>query len=275
MPEKPVTEETLADRYPLDRGLATDAAVLTCESFEDEQWCERWAGKDRSTVELVAADESLGFEPLQGQALRIAVPRGEHYGANYRYRFQEQIGEEPEAIYFRYYLRFADDWDPAKGGKLPGIGGTYNVAGWGGRPSDGSNGWSVRGLFNGRKHEQTSIGFYCYHADMIGPYGDSWTWRNDSARYLENNRWYCVEQYIKLNTPGENDGILRGWTDGVLSFERTDLRWRNIPELKIECIWIDIYHGGKWVPASDDHLYVDNVVVARERIGPMRVGRLE
>ena len=37
---------------------------------------------------------------------------------------------------------------------------------------------------------------------------------------LENNRWYCIEQHVKLNTPGQSDGVLRGWVDGRLAFER-------------------------------------------------------
>ena len=31
---------------------------------------------------------------------------------------------------------------------LPGISGTYGIAGWGGRKSDGTDGWSARGAFS-------------------------------------------------------------------------------------------------------------------------------
>ena len=54
-----------------------------------------------------------------------------------------------------------------------------------------------------------------------------------------------------------------------LAFEKTDIRMRDIPKIKIECIWINIYHGGKWSAPSDDHLFIDNVVVATRYIGPM------
>jgi hypothetical protein len=104
---------------------------------------------------------------------------------------------------------------------------------------------------------------------MKGQYGSSWIWTDDGLGYLENNRWYCIEQYVRLNTPGANDGVLRGWVDGKLAFEKTDVRMRDIAELKIECVWINIYHGGKQPATSDDHLYIDNVVIAHHYIGPM------
>jgi len=224
-------------------------------------------------VSVVGADAERGFEPWRGKALRIKVSEGGHYGASLQYEFKKKTGSEPEEIYFRYYLRFGDDWDPQRGGKLPGIGGTYGRAGWGGRPSDGRNGWSARGQFNGRRDGRTPIGFYCYHADMKGRYGSSWIWQNDKRGYLENNRWYCIEQYAKMNTPGKNDGVLRGWVDGELAFEKTDVRMRDADHLKIESIWINIYHGGTWPAPSDDHLFIDNIVVAKRYIGPMTPAR--
>ena len=81
--------------------------------------------------------------------------------------------------------------------------------------------------------------------------------------------WYCIEQYARMNTPGKGDGILRGWVDGQLAFEKTDVRMRDIARIKIECIWLNVCHGGSWVPATDDHLYIDNVVIARSYVGPM------
>jgi len=44
---------------------------------------------------------------------------------------------------------------------------------------------------------------------------------------------------------------------------------RDVDHLKIECIWINIYHGGTWPAPSDDHLFIDNVVVAKRDVGPM------
>ena len=265
MPEK----SGIAAKYKDDKGIDKDPSVLAFTDFESDQWRTQCAGGKRETVSVVASDKDRKFQPLQKKALSIKVPKGEHYGGSLLYRFKKKHRSEPEEIYFRYYLRFGDDWDPARGGKLPGIGGTYRRAGWGGRPSNGRNGWSARGLFKGQKDGKTPIGFYCYHADMKGKYGSNWIWDRNRLGYLENNRWYCIEHYVKMNTPKKNDGVLRGWVDGKLAFEKKDVRMRDVPSLKIEDIWINIYHGGSWSATSDDHLFIDNVVIAKKYIGPI------
>lgn len=266
-------EKGLAARYAGDKGIEKDPDVIVFTNFETDRWHKHWSSPRQETVSVVTEDKERSFQPLQNKALRIKVRKGEHYGASIQYKFKERTGSEPEEIYFRYYLRFGNDWNPRMGGKLPGIGGTYGRAGWGGRPSNGRNGWSARGQFKGQKEGKTPIGFYCYHADMPGQYGSAWIWQRDKLGYLENNRWYCIEQYVRMNTPEKNDGILRGWVDGRLAFEKTDIRMRDLPHLKIESIWINIYHGGKWSAESNDHLFIDNIVVAKRYIGPILPSR--
>jgi hypothetical protein len=262
-----------ADKYlKASKQSSSDSkdAIFSC-GFESENWFKQFGMRSSpERVEIISSDSARKFEPLAGKALRIKVDRGGHYGTSIMYRFKAQIGDEPEEIYFRYYLRFADDWNPAGGGKLPGISGTYDRAGWGGRPSNGRNGWSARGLFERQTDGKTPVGYYCYHADMKGRYGSNWIWDIEKRGYLENNRWYCIEQYAKMNTPGKNDGILRGWVDGRPAFEKTDVRMRDVDTLRIEAVWLNLYLGGSWVAKSDHHLYIDNVVIARDYIGPIQ-----
>lgn len=243
--------------------------VFHCD-FDADAWYEQWGlAKAPERTQLVDADAELKFEPLQGRALKVQVEKGGHYGLSLTFPFKKRLGSEPEEIYFRYYLRFADDWTPRRGGKLPGFGGTYGRAGWGGRPVDGTDGWSARGLFEGQKDGRTPIGFYCYHMDMKGRYGSNWVWDRDDLGFLENNRWYCVEQYVKLNTPGQPDGVLRGWVDGRLAFEKTDVRFRAVDTLKIEAVWINVYLGGTWTAERDHHLYLDEIAISKGPIGPL------
>lgn len=253
-----------------DKHFKENNLIFSCD-FESDDWYKKFGMRNKpGRVESVLSDSERKFEPLTGRAIRVKVDQGDHYGTSIMYRFKDQIGAEPEQIYFRYYLRFADDWDPARGGKLPGISGTYNRAGWGGRPSNGSNGWSARGQFNGQRNGKTPIGYYCYHADMRGRYGSGWIWDTEKRGYLENNRWYCIEQYVKMNTPGRNDGILRGWVNGQPAFEKADVRMRDVDTLKIEAVWLNVYLGGTWTAKSDHHLYIDDVVIARDYIGPIQ-----
>jgi len=266
----------LAARYPGDEGITADADVVFAADFESPQWNERWTQAAKMEVlDTVAADAERKFEPLSGKALRVRIAKGATGALNTLFKFQKETGEEPEAMYFRYYLRLGDDWNQTvQGGKLPGFSGTYGVAGWGGRKSNGENGWSARGLFkltipaDNPLSGKTPIGTYCYHADMRGFYGTNWIWSRGYRGYLENNRWYCLEQYLKLNTPGKPDGVLRAWVDGRPAFEKTDIRFRLLDRLKIEQVWMNVYHGGTTPSPYDQHVFIDNVVVARKYIGP-------
>lgn len=264
----------LAAQYPNDQGLETHSDVYLFSDFETSAWGADWtSGAGGSTIERVASDPARQFVPFQGTALRAEILEGAHLGMNLEYTFADEVGQEPEEIYFRYYLRFSDDWETPGRGKMPGFGGTYDRAGWGGRQSDGTNGWSARGYFatvqGGAFGEAIPLGHYVYHADMLDHSGDGVFWQKDYRGFVKKNQWYSVEQYLRMNTPGQNDGILRVWVDGRLAYEKEDWRWRDIASLKIEKIWMNVYHGGLDVADKDVHLYIDNVVIAKQYIGPM------
>ena len=72
-----------------------------------------------------------------------------------------------------------------------------------------------------------------------------------------------------MNSPGRNDGVLKAWIDGVLVFERSDLRFRDVPELKIESLWMNVWYGGTDPAPQDMTLYIDNLVISRKYIGPV------
>jgi hypothetical protein len=271
----------LAARYALDAGIGQDRGVIFATGFESDQWAGEWThAGDPAVIDTIEADGPRKFEPLFGKALRVRIAEGATGALNTTYKFAREIGYEPEEIYFRYYLRLADDWNQTlQGGKMPGISGTYGIAGWGGRKSHGDDGWSARGAFQLTIPKDNPlgglnpIGTYCYHADMKGTYGDIWLWQKGYRGYLENNTWYCIEQYLKLNTPGKPDGVLRAWVDGRPAFEKTDIRFRLVEKLRIEQIWMNVYHGGTKPSPYDQHLFIDNVVVAKEYIGPIRTSK--
>lgn len=248
-------------------GLKSSDVIFHCD-FESETWWDEWGLRDSpKRVDAVEEDPRREFKSHDGKALRIRVEEGGHYGVSLQYQFAKRLGSEPEEIYFRYYLRLGSDWKPENGGKLPGIAGTYGRAGWGGRKVDGTDGWSARGLFKGQKNGRTPIGFYCYHADMRGKYGDNWVWDDNGFPGLDNNRWYCIEQHVRMNTPGKNDGMMRAWVDDKLVFEKSDVRMRDVDKLKIETVWINVYNGGTWTAKQDQHLFIDDVTISRSRIG--------
>jgi len=49
--------------------------------------------------------------------------------------------------------------------------------------------------------------------------------------------------------------------------EKTDIRFRDTLDLKVEQFWFNIYYGGKWSAPADMHVDFDAVVLSNERIG--------
>lgn len=259
----------IAVDYPTDAGIANDREVVAAFDFENAGWKRglNVHAPGETIFSMPHSQRLAGYEPFQGKAVAVRVAPQKHYGGSLEYIFSQHNQQEPESIYFRYYLRFGDDWD-GRGGKMPGFGGTYGRAGWGGKPSDGYNGWSARGSFRPAEGDRVLIGTYCYHADMKSKYGDVWPWREKGRGLIEKNRWYCIEQHLMLNTPGERDGVIRAWVDGRPAFEKTGIKFRNTPDLRIEKIWFNVYHGGKTPARSEDHVFFDNIVIAKKYIGP-------
>ena len=214
---------------------------------------------------------SVVVDPLDAanRVVCVDVPEGEHYGGALHVDFAKQLEEEPTRAYFRYRLYFDASWMTPIGGKLPGFGGTYSIAGWGGKPSDGTNGWSARGMFGGVNEDgEVPIGSYVYHADMVEEgqtYGTGMWW----GVSLVHGRWYTIEQEIQLNTVesgvGHDDGWLKAWVDGELVFDQEGLHLRDTDALKIETIWFNIYEGGKAPAPESMHLLMDDFFVSNQR----------
>jgi hypothetical protein len=126
----------IAARYKNDLGIAEDPAVIFATGFERTNWQSEWTqAGPKESIDTIDNDRQFQkFQPLQGKALRARIAKGSTTALNTLFKFDQQTGHEPDEIYFRYYLRLADDWhQTVQGGKLPGISGTYGRAGWGGR----------------------------------------------------------------------------------------------------------------------------------------------
>ena len=100
-------------------------------------------------------------------------------------------------------------------------------------------------------HGLSRIGSYVHQPDHQGEYGEIWEWGEGGTAPLQLNRWYAIEQYVKLNTPGKHDGVLMAWIDGRLVLHRYGIRFRDTTDLKIEKLWMNVYHGGTRPPGKD------------------------
>ncbi len=207
-----------------------------------------WAVTDRATVVREGKNDFL----------RVTFPAGSvgphEGGAQFVTDFENSIGLHDE-LYLSYKVRFADGFDFRKGGKLPGFG--AGSAHSGGRQPDGYNGWSTRMMWV----DNGSAISYVYHPDKTASYGDGMAW---NASFGTGN-WNTVETRVKLNTPGQRDGLIQGWMNGRLVFERTGLRFRDTANLKIENLFFSTFFGGNdssWAAARNEHIDFDDFVVS-------------
>ncbi|CAG0927104.1 hypothetical protein TFLX_00352 [Thermoflexales bacterium] len=85
-------------------------------------------------------------------------------------------------------------------------------------------------------------------------------------------RWIRFEMEVKLNTPGQADGLYRFWADDELIIERTDVDLRGNTPDKINEIMLDGYWNGGSPKAQSR--YYDDFVIATSRIGADELGRV-
>lgn len=100
----------------------------------------------------------------------------------------------------------------------------------------------------------------------------------DSQQVLFNDdKWHCVEAMFKLNTVDtatgkwSRDGEIRGWFDGKLVVEHTDVVFRTVdfPNMKFNQFLLTPYFGPGLLPHAQT-LWIDELAVGTERIGPLK-----
>jgi len=235
------------------------------EQFEEEGWHDTWIDwrfQDDKNTSIVRGYQTNGLE--------VNIPPNERRGTGPFWRFPEEIDE----AWFRYRIRL-DDFEPITSGKLPGLAGMPNFTARGcNPPTETYPGWSARMLFEpagfgGVAPVQVPIGYYVYHLDQPGICGEFMLW--DDSGVLNQDWWYCIEGHVKLNTPGQADGVIEGWVDDDPAFSRDGLRFRREAEdwLDIRTFWLNVYFGGATTRNDRDlTLRIDDLAIsAAGRVG--------
>jgi hypothetical protein len=104
----------------------------------------------------------------------------------------------------------------------------------------------------------------------------------DSAKAVfTDDRWHAVEAQFTLNSldlkavKPNADGVVRGWFDGELVVERTDvvLRSTDFPKMKFNQFLMTPYFGPGLLP-HEQTLWIDELAVGTKRLPPVeRPGR--
>ena len=107
----------------------------------------------------------------------------------------------------------------------------------------------------------------------------NWDSRNFSQNIgdpirFQSDRWYCIEVFVKLNSPGVADGQLAAWIDGEIKLSYADRTFRgatpNDPApstATIQAFGLTGYYGGISPVLLPQTSWQDDVVASLERVG--------
>ncbi len=252
---KPAPKSTTKPIDTRDAAMAIDFNALESGPYRESQIKNSWPGvawaNDGQRVEIIAADND--------KFLRVAYPKGSvgpsEGGAQWLVEFDDSYDE----LYLSYKVRFGPNFDFVKGGKLPGLfGGEGNT---GGDKPNGKDGWSARMMWrSGGQAVQ-----YLYHPDQPTTYGEDLDWTAASAKEFPTEKWVRVTHQIVMNTPGQKNGVVRGWCDGELALERTDIRFRDVDSFAIDGFYFSTFFGGNssdWQASKNEYVDFDDFVVS-------------
>ena len=184
----------------------------------------------------------LNYSTLQGGdrlktdpsgRLRFEMPAGQFGSANTGGIIKAAIAGKSEYT-LEYEIRFDNLFPWGKGGKIPGLSGGVGYTG--GVPAWDGDGFSVRLMWR----EDGRIIPYVYHTNQPDYFGDDF---GATIGYFDYTKTFIVKIYVKLNNGLINDGILRVYLDDVLSFEKTNIRYRT-NSTKIDTAHLSIFAGG-------------------------------
>lgn len=271
-----VTRATLADPVAL-AALQAPGEVLFEDDFESQASLAKYfeiRGRESGRVTLVRDD---AIAHTGHGAIRFDAPATEQ-GASGSGASGWLGAKGHERIFFRRYIRFADDYDQGNlnhtGGGLAGIAGDGKWDGMGkagvrprgdDRFTCGFEPWRDWG----RAAAPGYMMLYTYWVDMQRGKDGNW-WGNmlqpTSERRVipKRGEWVCLEQMIQVNTIGASDGELAAWIDGELYLHLQGLRWRTDERVKLKRFDVGIYvHEAR----RSNTVWYDDVAISTGYVG--------
>ncbi len=267
----------LATRFPGDKGIEQDAAVVFAEQFEDSEWRSRFGEATPLKQNALAVVDQSSTSPLIGSGtLEVRADLKKNHGGGLTKWF-----EPSERIFIRFYTRFHAEcdyvhhfctlranksWTRGKE-KWSGFGGAGVKPVGDERFSTGIEPWGDWG----RNTPPGKWNFYSYwHTMSAAPDGKYWgnAFRPKKQPLIERAKWICVEMMLVHNTPGKNDGEQAFWIDGKLRGHWTDINWRKSEKLLANAFTLTSYVTDRWTKNDINIVYFDNLVIARKYVGP-------
>ncbi len=255
---------------------------------------------------------STHYVPLKAgiPAIKWIIPAGNNAGKRMDFSFWGLFGNGPaiqsnyqdiRECYVRWYERYDDDFivkPPEEGGHSTGLAGEYIDGTW-------RNGTVVpqTGRYLADQRYQGADLLYAavtnyrslpdYTLNPMAQYGvsnmNAYTYDlgsggggsglvtnmnyNNTHRGLRlKNRWYCIEQYLRVNDPGVANGIIRFWVDGRIALNRTNSQMVSLSYAGVTNLSVQWYYGGVGLTPNQLSQYMTMMVISRSYIGPALLG---
>jgi len=252
----------------------TSPECFFAEGFEDTKLASRgWYDGDRFTL---SGDAAVGKHAIQYRFVRGRSTPSDSSGVRHLF-------DPTEVVYLRFYLKLSPNWSwtnqpygphllhfmTTENSKYHGpaasrltlyiepVNGKLRLAAQDIENKDMPHGLTqgvLRGGYNGKFHDSQDVLF-------------------------DDGRWHCVEAMFRLNSldmardKPNHDGEVRGWVDGKLVIERTDVVFRStdFPKMKFnQFMMLPYFHHG--VP-HEQTLWIDELAVGTRRIMPVNPAR--
>jgi hypothetical protein len=208
----------IATKYPGDRGIEKDPAVVFVENFEQpsiDELEKRWDSAQHPDGMSFAQDSPAGSG---GKQSLLMTHLGGTGTGSHLYRRLGKDGKGYEQLFARFYVKFDPDCAPIHHFGTC-IGGNNPPTPWpmvsAGRPPEGEKSfWTGIEPFG----QSWTWDYYTYWCDMRGSPPRGQTWGNvfiqDKSLKVERGKWICVEVMVKVNDVGDTNGELALWLDG-------------------------------------------------------------
>lgn len=286
LPALPEYNQGIAAKYPGDRGIAKDQAVIFHDDFETGKPSQKWDNVFYdANIRIV---EEFGNVHGGKKALEFTVPKQQAELSN---ALVKQLKNGYDVVFLRYYSKFEKGFDQTgsshNGGYLAAISPGLPFATPGVR-ADGRNKFAAS--FEDWRADSTTtspgeLNVYCYHPEQRTDYGDHFFPSGQVLPFTykpgafgphfkarpdimpEPGRWYCFEFMLKANNAGQRDGRIACWLDGKLIADFPNLRLRDDNALKINYASVDLHIKSNTI--RENRKWYDDVVVATSYIGPV------
>lgn len=159
-----------------------------------------------------------------------------------------------------YEVKFDEDFNFVKGGKLPGLCGGKKATG--GNKADGYNGFSARIMWR----VGGEVVSYVYHVDQKTRFGDDFNWLDAAKQPLAftPGQWHKIKMIVKLNDIEKTNGSIQAYLDGDLVFEKNDFNFRLTDKIQIDTLCFNTFFGGddiSWAPQKEEKLSIRGLTV--------------